>query len=493
MESSMRAYHKWGAQKLAKGYSSKSTLGQDLSHSELSNDLGIILGSGKDSGERIDRDELISKSLSVLLKTSESDSGYFYLQKNDSDLIKCSHLGLECKDDLLPLVNYVFRTKMELCSNILEHKRLVEIIGETDYEILCFPISSKGVLILINSENNNHFNKEVLKITNLLIQQLEMSLDNMEMYERLTLFNKELEDQVTLRTRELKNERDKAQSIANDLKNAQKEIVKSAKDAGRAEVAANVLHNIGNSSMFVIGQFDILKRKLHDDNSIEVLNALISKIESYPGNISEFIEKDPIGLKLPDFLKEVTKLSNEFIQKQDHRLSRIEDKLRLMMKMIKEENRNIHGYALLEASDLKLLVEEASVLTGLNETLEHLIKIDTDEHPKIDFEKVKNILINLYSNSVKSCESIERRAQVHTLIKIRGEKIILEVSDNGQGMSPATLNSVFTPGFSTKGTSGGYGLHNSSVVAQNLGGTLVAKSDGLQMGATFILELPFLK
>lgn len=487
-DSSLRVFSEWGAKALSLDYTdniSKRPIDEDLSFN-----LGVILSSGKNLDDKIDREELVNKSLSILLKTSACDTAYFFSCLNNQSLKKIFHLG-EDVENLQPLVNYVYRTKTVLCTNNLDHSRLVEVHGETSYGVLCYPVSTNSVLILINTKSKNHFNSENFKTINLLVQQLEMSLDNIEMYEKLTLFNNELEKQVALRTRELKNERDKAQAIANELKMAQREIVDIAKDAGRAEVAANVLHNVGNSSMYLLGQFEVMKRSLKSESSLEVLNALISKIDNYEGTFSEFTERDPVGKRMLEFLKEMRGLSDEFIDDQTERVTKIEDKLRMMMKMIREENKNIHGFALLEKSDFGLLIEEASTFTSLSESVKHLVKIEIDGQPKIDFEKVKNILINLYSNSLKACRKIDRNAQVNTLVKLRGNKIIIEVSDNGVGMTEATLGSIFSAGFSTSDKHSGYGLHNSSIVAQGLGGSLTGKSDGPQMGATFVLELPY--
>ncbi|GEM_PF-5776928 len=491
-ERSQRIFYEWGAKALALNYKDTDISSNKSSGEDLSFNLGVILSSGKNLDNKIDRDALINKSLSILLNTSGADIGYFFTSQNDKDLVESLHIG-ESVDDLQPLVNYVYRTNTKLCTNNIDHSRLVDVHGDNDYAILCYPISSNSVLILINSKDKDHFNIDNLKIINLLVQQLEMSLDNIEMFEKLTLFNIELENQVSLRTRELKNERDKAQAIAQELKLAQREIIDSAKDAGRAEVAANVLHNVGNSSMYLLGQFDIMKRKLKNDSSLEVLNALITKIESYDGPITEFIENDPVGKRLVNFLKGIEVVSAEFVEEQSSRVHKIEDKLRIMMKMIREENKNNYGFALLESSDLLQLVEEASSFSGLKDNVKHSVNIEVKEEVKLDFEKVKNILINIYSNSIKSCQKTDRAAQVHTSIKVRGKRIIIEVGDNGIGMDESVLSSAFSPGYSTDDAHSGYGLHNSSIVAQNLGGTLVAKSDGPQMGALFILELPYVE
>jgi C4-dicarboxylate-specific signal transduction histidine kinase len=49
---------------------------------------------------------------------------------------------------------------------------------------------------------------------------------------------------------------------------------------------------------------------------------------------------------------------------------------------------------------------------------------------------------------------------------------------------------LFQHGFTTKKNGHGFGLHSSANAARDLGGTLVAHSDGPDQGATFTLEIP---
>ena len=54
----------------------------------------------------------------------------------------------------------------------------------------------------------------------------------------------------------------------------------------------------------------------------------------------------------------------------------------------------------------------------------------------------------------------------------------------------ASLGRIFTLGFTTRKDGHGFGLHSAALAAAEMGGSLVAESDGLGQGATFTLELP---
>jgi signal transduction histidine kinase len=64
------------------------------------------------------------------------------------------------------------------------------------------------------------------------------------------------------------------------------------------------------------------------------------------------------------------------------------------------------------------------------------------------------------------------------------------VSDNGIGILPENLTRIFNHGFTTRRNGHGFGLHSGALAAKELGGVLLAYSEGPGTGATFCLELP---
>jgi len=64
------------------------------------------------------------------------------------------------------------------------------------------------------------------------------------------------------------------------------------------------------------------------------------------------------------------------------------------------------------------------------------------------------------------------------------------VADNGVGIPAENLTKIFNHGFTTKKDGHGFGLHSSANAAREMGGLLVAESEGRGRGAIFTLELP---
>jgi C4-dicarboxylate-specific signal transduction histidine kinase len=147
--------------------------------------------------------------------------------------------------------------------------------------------------------------------------------------------------------------------------------------------------------------------------------------------------------------------------------------------------------------------EEFSVVDMIEEALRmsndafvrHRVGIERDFQVRpfitADKHKVMQILINLLINAKFACVESgrsDRHVTLRTTSEGLGVRIV--VVDNGVGIPAENLVRIFNHGFTTRKGGHGFGLHSGALVAKELGGTLLARSDGPGCGATFVLELP---
>ena len=69
-------------------------------------------------------------------------------------------------------------------------------------------------------------------------------------------------------------------------------------------------------------------------------------------------------------------------------------------------------------------------------------------------------------------------------------RVLLKITDTGEGILPENLDRIFNHGFTTKENGQGFGLHASANAMIEMDGTLAVESEGRGCGATFILKFP---
>lgn len=107
-----------------------------------------------------------------------------------------------------------------------------------------------------------------------------------------------------------------------------------------------------------------------------------------------------------------------------------------------------------------------------------------------DPDRLSQVLINLITNALKHCGA--ENPQIAVLSGIYGDNLIIDLADNGSGISEDDIEIIFEKfaKLSSKVTAGsaGLGLPISREIMKNLGGTL--SYEGTNKGAIFRIRLP---
>jgi C4-dicarboxylate-specific signal transduction histidine kinase len=255
-----------------------------------------------------------------------------------------------------------------------------------------------------------------------------------------------------------------------------------------------VLHNVGNVLNSVNVSCSVISDKVRRSR-ISGVARTAEAVQAHTGDLAAFFAEDPVGRKLPDFL---AKLALRLSEEQ----SEIIGELQLLSQNI-EHIKDIVAVQQTHAKDIGGVCETLP-LEGLMEDalrmnaaalIRHRIEVvrEYGEAPSFPLEKHKvvQILVNLVRNAKHALTAgggEDRRMVVR--IARRNGNVAVSVSDNGVGIAPENKIRIFSHGFTTKKDGHGFGLHSGVLAAQEMGGSLVAQSDGLGQGATFTLELP---
>jgi two-component system, NtrC family, sensor kinase len=106
--------------------------------------------------------------------------------------------------------------------------------------------------------------------------------------------------------------------------------------------------------------------------------------------------------------------------------------------------------------------------------------------------KLGQVVLNLIVNALQAVSTRPRRENVIS-VRLRTDAgfAILEVADNGRGISENDAHRIFDPFFTTKAGHGtGLGLAISKKIVEEVGGTLSADKDPRLGGARFVVRLP---
>lgn len=279
-----------------------------------------------------------------------------------------------------------------------------------------------------------------------------------------------------------------------ELEKTHEKLMEASRTAGMAEVAADILHNVGNvlNSINVSARFIQEKLSNSKATNLEKVAALVSE---HANDLGAFFTKDERARHIPLYLTEV---AGFIINEQDV----ISEKLQSLTRNVdhvKQIIKSQQGYA--RAGGIEMLTSIPEVIKDaleINRTgfmrLDVDVQLELAETPEIHMDKqnVMQILVNLIKNAKQALGESETQPKVLTIrSRLCGEgKMQIEIADNGIGISGENMARIFRHGFTTKRYGNGFGLHSSALAAKELGGSLTAHSDGPGQGATFILELP---
>jgi PAS domain S-box-containing protein len=274
----------------------------------------------------------------------------------------------------------------------------------------------------------------------------------------------------------------------------QQQLIDSSRQAGMAELATGVLHNVGN----VLNSVNVAARLLSDQlkhSAIPRLAQASALLQDHASDLGAFLTTHAQGQHFPRFFHQLAhKLEAE-------RVAWLEEVEGLMhnVEHIKEIVSLQQSYArvsgMRERLDLLTLLEDALKtldVSALQANFSVVREVQAVPPLLTDKHKVLQILVNLISNAKHAllmANPMQPRLTLR-LVQPRPACVAVEVSDNGVGIEREHLTRIFAYGFTTKPNGHGFGLHSSALAAKELGGTLTASSEGPGCGATFRLELP---
>ncbi|RRH86702.1 ATP-binding protein [Variovorax beijingensis] len=306
-----------------------------------------------------------------------------------------------------------------------------------------------------------------------------------------------LEEQVLSRTAQLEAALRENEEVNRVLRKTQADLVAAARSAGMAEIATNVLHNVGNVLNSVNVSAGLILSRVRA-SKVDGLARTVQLMSEHADDLGTFLASDPKGKMLPGYLVQLAPLLAAEQRAVVDELVALGKSVDHIKEIIAAQQAHAGASGLIEAIRIHEVVEDALRMNA-GGLARHQVVMQSDmtripELP-LDRGRVLQVLMNLVRNARQAMEAVaDDRAKLMLDAEIVGDQTLrIRVADTGVGIVPENLTRVFVHGFTTKKDGHGFGLHSAAIAAREMGGTLAVHSDGPGTGATFTLELPIRK
>ena len=311
---------------------------------------------------------------------------------------------------------------------------------------------------------------KALKAADKELQIVAFKLDRTEKVKRTTAIL--LEETIG----ELEQKRKAVEEALSHLKATQAQLIQSEKMASLGELTAGIAHEIQNPLNFV-------------NNFSEVSGELVEELVEEIGK-GDFEEVKALAADLKENLEKIV-----------HHGKRADGIVKGML----QHSRSSDGKK--EPTDLNALADEYFRLAyhglrakdkSFNATLQ------TDLDPGVGLvsivpQEIGRVILNLLTNAFQAVNDKAREGQsgyaptVSLKTARKDGKVMLSVSDNGNGIPEAIREKIFQPFFTTKptGQGTGLGLSLSYDILKAHGGDIVVESEEGK-GTEFVINLPAL-
>ncbi len=320
----------------------------------------------------------------------------------------------------------------------------------------------RNILILGEKKSGDFFSDEDLHVLYTLAQESAIAIENARLYDQAIEKARELEginEQLNTAQTNLLRALNETEVANKRLRDTHAQLIHEQKMATLGRLASSVGHEVNNPLTIL---------------SMNVSRAIL-KYRQNP------------DLKVTEVL--------DIFHKMEQNISRIKAVVNTLTGLLKKSE---HGK--FEALSLKLILEETLPLVQFQTYLDNLSGTEvTFDIPgnipliKGDLERLQEVFLNLFINAYHAMAGKRDRRITVTAHEdpAHPAMVLVEFSDNGQGMGDDVMKKIFSYGFTTKpaGKGSGMGLYMCRYIIELHGGGIKVRSK-LGEGTTFVITLP---
>lgn len=336
----------------------------------------------------------------------------------------------------------------------------------------------------VNVKGNDELS-ELAKSFNALVKSLKHELNiNQQHEDELQELNSQLEDKVNALTAALSAKNTELLCVNLEMKETQQQLLQAEKMASVGQLAAGVAHEINNPIGFVTSNISTLKDYISAYQLLVLQAKTLVKAE-----LRENIEAHVVFQEL------LNKGDFDFINDDvDELLAESTEGLTRVTKIVE----GLKLFSRVDADEKKMVDLNHCLKTTLN-MVKNELKYDSDLETQfstlpavnINVGKLSQVFTNVLINAGHAIKATETFGKIIVSTEVVEKHVIVNVIDNGIGMSADTLSKIFNPFYTTKpeGAGTGLGLSISIGIIAEHGGEMTAESQ-VGKGTRFIIKLP---
>lgn len=269
-------------------------------------------------------------------------------------------------------------------------------------------------------------------------------------------------------------------------------LTEKAVEQGKSELAADILHDIGNAVVGLGSYLARIRRSL-DRNKDELLQSLADLFAAQQVQLGQAIGEEKAGA----VVNMLSSLAANNMEMHEEMKSSVNGQLAIIthiQEILNIQRQYVAGRESGERLSVNLRGVVSDCLAMLSATIEkrgiRVVPDLTEESTLIrgDRTRLMQVIMNLLKNSI---EAIDVKAADKT-ISIRLHRadggLLLRVSDTGCGYDPAIGDRLFDRGFTTKSSGTGLGLYNCREIVEKHEGSIQMTSDGPGKGTVITIQ-----
>lgn len=269
-------------------------------------------------------------------------------------------------------------------------------------------------------------------------------------------FNR-MTEQLSARESELNARVQELERTTLELRRAQDQVVRGERLATVGRLAAGIAHEVGNPLAAIVGLADVLKEGGLDEGESEEFAARI-------GREAQRIHRTV--RELLDYARAAP--SGDEAGPQEATAGEVGEAAEQVSRLLRPQK---------SMKDIAFEVELA----------------DEPFPVAVSNDRLVQVFLNLVLNAADAIHGAGGDGAISLRARVEGERVVIEVLDDGPGVPEALRDKVFEPFFTTKpaGEGTGLGLSISAAIIEQAGGSIRAedRGDGAR-GTRMVIELP---